>query len=666
MLMVLSPAAALADSNSSGSNCTPPNYSGQPGVHQPVGSSAPTYTYDCSTGLWVNNYYTYDPNTDTYTPTYPVVYTYDDNTGLWDTTVWDYDTATGQYVQDSESVAQVPEGAKTVGGPSAPTTKTSTPSSGDPSSNNSNTTNPGSGDNQNTGNQGTDPSNVNTGGTSLNGKSDSKLNDSTTSNTAMDNTVSSQAGTGNVLADSNTNVGNAGSGNAQDIANVINMLQSSSNVLGNPNVLTFTDNINGNVDGNLLLDPNQLGTIQSANPSDNLNNNVTINNSANANINNDVNLGATSGNSTVSNNTNAGNATTGSATAVANIVNVLDSAITAGQSFIGVININGNLNGNIYLPPDFVNQLLASNVPYTTISSAQVNNTLSDTNNNSEAINNALDTSATSGSATVSNNTVAGNATSGAANTNVTVFNLTGSDIIGSNDLLVFVNVQGEWVGMILNAPAGTTAAELGGGITNNSITNNTTVNNTNNQAINNNIDLVSKSGNGTVSGNTIAGNATSGNAFSNVNLMNMINDSLSLNGWFGLLFINVFGTWNGSLAVEPLATTPAQTSANTSYAAAASSSPVKKVFEFTPSENTTASIPTYSASPQSNTTATPSNAVLADQVIRAGSMKPLTAKLATNKSNGNYWLSLVGVVLATIIILISERSHLFRSSKSN
>ena len=42
---------------------------------------------------------------------------------------------------------------------------------------------------------------------------------------------------------------------------------------------------------------------------------------------------------------------------------MINSALTAGKSFLGVVNINGNLNGDILLPDNFVDQMLASNVP---------------------------------------------------------------------------------------------------------------------------------------------------------------------------------------------------------------------------------------------------------------------------------------------------------------
>lgn len=134
-----------------------------------------------------------------------------------------------------------------------------------------------------------------------------------------------------------------------------------------PNILTFTADINGDVNGDLLLDPSKIGSMQPANSSTTLDNNVTVNNSTDAAIVNNIDLAANTGDAGVIGNTSGGNATSGTADAVANVVNVLNSAITAGQSFVGVININGNLNGDILLPPDFIDTLLASNVPRYTV-----------------------------------------------------------------------------------------------------------------------------------------------------------------------------------------------------------------------------------------------------------------------------------------------------------
>src|ERR1019366_1710408 len=99
--------------------------------------------------------------------------------------------------------------------------------------------------------------------------------------------------------------------------------------------ITFVANIDGNVTGDLMLDPSTLGAIQPASATGQ--NNLDLNNQTNADINNNINLAAQSGDATVAGNTTGGDATTGSATAIANVMNVINSAINAGKSFVGVI-----------------------------------------------------------------------------------------------------------------------------------------------------------------------------------------------------------------------------------------------------------------------------------------------------------------------------------------
>jgi hypothetical protein len=568
LLVVSFPVTSFADDSSDGSSttCTAPA-SSQKGVHVPVGSDAQTFTYQCSgqySGDWTNQYYAYDPSTNTRTPIYPLNYSYNCTTGIWTMDSWDYDAATGAY-NDDRIQTTAPVGIDTgcpVIAPSSSAAGSSDASSnpsdtgGSSTASGSDTTNDSSVDGNNTsGAGGSNTTTSNTNGTTY-------VNNGTTA--VITNGINGDATSGDSLVAGNTTGGDATSGNVQDEADIINLLQSSSNALGTGNnVVTFTDNINGDVNGNLLLDPSTLATVQPASTNTNTantNNTVVVNNSTGAQINNNIDLAANSGNATVSSNTTGGNATSGSAQAIANVVNLMDSAITAGKSFIGTININGNLTGNILVPANFVNELLADNVPTVNLTAPGSDNTNTTTttnnttvnNTNNEGIDNNVNATANSGQAAVSGNSSGGDATSGQATTNITAFNLTGSNVIGANDLLVFVNVLGSWVGMIMNAPAGTTAAELGGGITNDTTTNtsNTTVNNNVNQGINNDITGSAKSGSADVSNNTNGGNATSGNADTAVNLVNVEGSTISLNNWFGILFINVFGTWNGSFGV--------------------------------------------------------------------------------------------------------------------
>ncbi|HET6924913.1 MAG TPA: hypothetical protein VFH39_03735, partial [Candidatus Saccharimonadales bacterium] len=393
-------------------------------------------------------------------------------------------------------------------------------------------------------------------------------------------------------------------------------------------------------------------------------------------MNNTINLNSQSGNANVTSNTKGGNATSGTANAVANIVNTINSYVTAGKSFVGVININGNLNGDILLPPNFIDTLLANNVPHYNITT-NLNNQTQVTSVNNATVNNNVNLASASGNATVTGNTAGGTATSGNALTNLTVFNLTGSNVVASNDMLVFVNVLGKWYGMIMNAPAGSTAAELGGGVSaNTSVNNNASLTNTNNQAINNDINVNAQSGDATVNRNTQGGNAQSGNATASVNIMNFINDRLSLTGWFGLLFINVFGTWNGSFGINTAAGNPPLAVPQSS----GDSSRVTPMYTFVPKtvsggnggsygssfigggnggSNGFYGTTTGSSSSTSGSAATlaAKAGVLAATTQKAASQVPQLAK----NSGANYLVPILGTVLAVILVIVGERGSLLR-----
>jgi hypothetical protein len=267
-----------------------------------------------------------------------------------------------------------------------------------------------------------------------------------------------------------------------------------------------------------------------------------------------------------------------------------------------VININGNLNGDILLPADFVDQLVAANVPTTTINTAQLLNSSSSLANiNNTGINNNLEATAASGNATVDKNTTSGNATTGDGSTNITAFNLTGSNVIGKNSILVFVNVLGKWTGLIVNAPPGTTAAQLGGGITQSLANSTGTLNGTSstNNQINNNVKVGAQSGDAKVSENTTAGNATTGDADAAINLLNIANSEMSFSDWMGILFINVFGTWNGSFGMN----TSAGDSPSTGQGSTQQSSFPSQVFRFAPAQQ---SASTRLGASQDSTSSTP------------------------------------------------------------
>lgn len=422
-----------------------------------------------------------------------VTYTYDAATGRWNTNNWTYNPTSGKYEKAIQPVAE-----PVVVGPTGPS---------------------------DTASLGIDSSTTN----------------------AIANALSSSALTGDASVLSNTTAGNATSGNASSVATIVNNVNSSMTSSANQQAAQFVSNVMGDVNGDIMLQPMLLKAMLEASAQKSAS--TSLQATTDTAITNDITLSAQSGDATVAKNTSAGNATSGSANTVANVLNIVNSMISANQSFVGTINIYGNLNGDILIAPDFIPNLLASNGGAGEGPKAVGTASIASDNNTSVVNNIAL--AAKTGEALVSGNTAAGNATSGEATTNTVIFNLTNHEVVASNSLLVFVNVLGKWVGVIIDAPTGATAAAIGDGVTKNSVAPNLVIDTVGTTSITNNLDLSSVSGNATVTRNTLAGNALSGNATASANVANIVGNNIGLSGWFGVLYINVFGSWVGSFGLN-------------------------------------------------------------------------------------------------------------------
>jgi outer membrane biosynthesis protein TonB len=446
-------------------------------------------------------------------------YTYDPVTGRWSNANWQYDATSGTYKRPTPPPAPAPD---PVPAPVQQAPTTANPITASVPQENQAVNTPAQ--------------------TEVNQETTIEDKTSINTDTKINNKLDSNATTGNAAVTNNTTAGNATSGNASANATIINAVHST--VEGDAaGVAHFTIDIEGDVVGDIMLYPAIDGAKVDSKTT--INSDTKINN--NNAITNDVNLNATSGNANVKGNTNAGDATSGNAHTVANVMNLVNSIIAANKSFIGTINIHGNLNGDILISPEFIPQLLGSN----SSSTSNFDGALSMELNNNQTIINNIKLNAESGNANVSGNTTAGTANTGDAQTNLTVLNLTGREVNAKNSLLVFVNVLGKWVGMIVDAP-GATAAALGNDVTKNTTVavNGSLVANEN-TAITNNINLASQSGDANVSGNTTAGDANTGNATASANIANISTSTFQVNDWFGLLFINVFDTWIGSFGID-------------------------------------------------------------------------------------------------------------------
>lgn len=449
----------------------------------------------------------------------PETYTYDAASGRWISNKWVFDKDANVYVP------AVPEGATKPADP-VPADETETTTEASPAAT------------QATGGNGGDA----TVSETVNGSSDNQVN----TDASIKNGLDSTAGTGNAGVKSNTKAGDAITGNANADTTLINSVHTT--VDGDTQgVARFTTNIYGDVVGDITIGP----SIANAEIDRNINLNSDANVNNNDSITNDVKVRATSGDAEINKNTEAGSAKTGDANAVANVLNLINTIIGANKSFVGTINIYGNLNGDILISPDFIPQLLADN----SIERTEIDMPLSMNVNDDSSIVNNVKLNATTGDASVKDNTGAGSATTGTANTKLTVLNLTGHKVNAKNSLLVFVNVLGKWVGMIVDAP-NATAAAIGNGVVSDNVTVSDTTNLNNKSRIVNNLDIGAKSGDASVTQNTAAGDATTGNATASANIANISTSEFELTDWFGVLFINVFGTWIGSFGVDTAAGT--------------------------------------------------------------------------------------------------------------
>jgi hypothetical protein len=441
-------------------------------------------------------------------------YTFNPDTSTWDSNYWVYNPTTGAYERPPEYIANK----------EAALAETAEPVT-------------------------VYPLTTEAGGESSTDEKSSSTLDSTTMN-AITNALNSGALSGDATVKENTLAGSALTGDASAATTIINNVNSTVTNDSNQKAATFVSDVMGDVQGDILLQPMLLKAMLEAGMQAPTESSTTV--STTNQLINDITLNAQSGDAAVTGNTEAGSATTGDANTVANILNIVNSMVAANRSFVGTINIYGNLDGDILIAPDFIPQMIANNgTTSSTTSSTAVSS------EDTQSIVNNIALAAESGKAVVAGNTEAGSATTGDADTNIVLFNLSGHEIVASNSLLVFVNVLGKWVGVIVDAPTGATAAAIGNGVTTSTSTSpDLVVDVKNNTQLINNINLTSLSGDATVANNTRAGGATTGNATASANIGNIVGTQMGLSDWFGVLFINVFGTWNGSFGIDTVSGT--------------------------------------------------------------------------------------------------------------
>jgi hypothetical protein len=330
-------------------------------------------------------------------------------------------------------------------------------------------------------------------------------------------------------------------------------------------------------------------TVKNANNGDGSVNDATLNSTTNnfltqdndAIIESNLELFADTGTNTASDNDGDVKLTTGDANVSANVLTFANNNI-AGNVWYGVVNIFGDLVGDIILPQSVIDSLTcntcggATTVANTGNGSESDNNTvLNQTTNNNiyqfndAAIDNNLILDANTGGNTGSDNDGSVAIESGSANIDANVLNIANTNMIGGDWWLVIVNEAGNWIGQLIGAPGSNMAGSIGtefvvdqnGAITvsntgngdnsqNNSTLNQTTNNNisqTNNVQVANNLNLGANTGLNTTSDNDGHSKITTGDANIVANLVNFVNNNIVGSGKVVPIVINVFGSWIGN-----------------------------------------------------------------------------------------------------------------------
>lgn len=363
------------------------------------------------------------------------------------------------------------------------------------------------------------------------------------------NEANSQSGQNAVSGEGNKEV-KITTGEAVAYANVINLINT--NITGSQLGIYFYNNFGGDLSN---LDLNQVwkniqsnesgGVIKiqegSITPDTNL---VVISNKNMAMVNNQVTVVADTGGNTISGSSENALILTGNATALANVINLVNANLVGTKFFIGVINLSANSLGDLVLPrPDsVVNQ------------NAPCNNCDGQTQSNNQAVlTSTINTTANSG-ANISTGLSSGTMITGDANSYANNFTTANLDLVGGGQMFLSVNVLGQAGGKIYNWQSPGSSEEwvdgqkffsyIYGG-TGQANGGNDIFQNINQATVNNNISVSANTGGNTTQGATIS-NMTTGRASAVANLTNLINLNMFGSNWF-FGIINIVGDWNGN-----------------------------------------------------------------------------------------------------------------------
>lgn len=373
-----------------------------------------------------------------------------------------------------------------------------------------------------------------------------------------DNTADVSSGTGNNTATVEGDV-TITSGSAISTANVLNVLNT--NTFNSHGLMYFLNMLMGNVAVDLRSlfsvltggTPN-IGSGTACSLEDEACSDpytsLTIDNNNDGTVNNDVNVGATTGGNTATAEDGNADVASGDARAAANIVNVVNTNITNANYLLLTMNGFAEGAGDIVFPGAewFTNLLLGGG-------SVPAGSTVNYENENTATVTTEGTVGAESG-----NNQVAagGDATvdSGDATAQTTIVDRINTTIFGDSLSFLF-RVPSDWSGSVYGLPEGMNWREAAGGIEifwDNEDTDGApvtqddllSVRNTNNAEINNRFNVFALTGDNAVEADGDA-SVSSGDAEASANVVNVVNTNVLGRNWVMAIF-NILGDWQGDI----------------------------------------------------------------------------------------------------------------------
>lgn len=297
-----------------------------------------------------------------------------------------------------------------------------------------------------------------------------------------------------------------------------------------------------------------------------------ISNNSTSTIDNNIVVGAQTGNNGISGPGTDGTIMTGDAYAAANVVNMANTNIVDSNYLLFVFNGLGNMiNGDFILPSAGFFSNFFSGSSGSSMSGQSTPAVLSSTtdldiqNENSSIINNSVDVHAGTGDNSVSSEmgstTASSSIVTGDAQSGTNIFNETNSNLVGGGSFMVLFRVFGKWSGNVLNTPDGIQWKETPHGVElvgdvpsvldsseTDSSDQNISISNNNSSSVTNNIEVYALTGDNKITDKTGNSEIETGDAYATANVVNITNTNIVGRNWI-LAIINIFGDWGGNIS---------------------------------------------------------------------------------------------------------------------